>query len=109
MVYTCRLSRLLVGLSASMCVWKVYCSETADWIQILFGVVSGVGMVVLDRGSDHRGERGSFGGEFGASHVINGDFVAWLCESDALFPNYFGEDFLCYSAHCLLHGIITEN
>jgi len=24
--------------------------------------------------------------------VSNGDFVAWLCESDALFPNYFGED-----------------
>jgi len=27
--------------------------------------------------------------------VTDGDFVAWLCESDALFPNYFGEDWLC--------------
>jgi len=24
--------------------------------------------------------------------VTNGDFVAQLCESDALFPNYFGKD-----------------
>jgi len=24
--------------------------------------------------------------------VTNGDFVAYLCKSDALFPNYFGED-----------------
>jgi len=24
--------------------------------------------------------------------VTNGDFVVWLCETYALFPNYFGED-----------------
>jgi len=35
-----------------------------------FGIVSGVGryMGVLDRGRDRRRRRGSFGGEFGASH-----------------------------------------
>ena len=33
-----------------MCVWKVYCGKTADWIIIPFGVVSGIGrgMGVLD-------------------------------------------------------------
>jgi len=47
-------------------------------------MVSGKG--VLDgvvNGNRQRG-RGSFG-----------DFVAYLCESDALFPNYFGDDLLC--------------
>ena len=28
--------------------------------------------------------------------VTNGDFVAYLCESDVLFPNYFGEDLLSW-------------
>jgi len=34
----------------SVCVRKVYCGKTADWIQMQFGVVSGVGrgIVVLD-------------------------------------------------------------
>jgi len=32
----------------------------------------------------------SFGGEFGCPIVTNENFVARLCESDALFPNYFG-------------------
>ena len=42
----------------------------ADWIRILFGVVSevGLGMGVLDFGGDHRKGRGSLGVEFAASH-----------------------------------------
>ena len=61
-----------------------------------FGMMSGVGrgMSVLDGSGDRRRGRGSFGGEFGASHCNNGDFVALLCESDALFPSYIGEDLL---------------
>jgi len=59
-----------------------------------FGVVSGVGrgMGVLDRrGYSQRG-RSSFGVNVGRPIVTNGDFVAYLCKSDALFPNYFGEN-----------------
>ena len=49
-----------VGLSVSVClsvglsVRKVYCGETADWIRMPFGMVSGVirGMCVLDGGGD---------------------------------------------------------
>ena len=42
-------------LSDCLCVWKVYCGKTADWIQMPFGEVSGVGegMGVLDGGGDH--------------------------------------------------------
>jgi len=29
--------------SVGLCVRKVYCSKMAEWIQMLFGVVSGVG------------------------------------------------------------------
>jgi len=42
---------VLVAWSISSCdVQKVYCGNVADWIQMLFGVVSGVGwgMGVLD-------------------------------------------------------------
>jgi len=55
-----------------------------------FGVVSGIklGMGVLDFGGERRRGRGSFGGEFGASHCNQ-----WgLC--DALFSNYFEDLFL---------------
>ena len=39
---------------------------------------------------------GCFGVNFGHPIVTNGDFVAYLCESDALFPNDFGGgDLLC--------------
>ena len=54
-----------------------------------FGVVSvvGRGMGVLDRGVDRRREKGSFGGEFGASHCNQ-----WgLCAT--LFSNYFEDLF----------------
>ena len=56
-----------VGLS-DICwsVQRVYCGKTADWIQMLFGVVSGIGqgMGLLDGGSDRQRGRGSFGVEF---------------------------------------------
>jgi len=60
---------------------------------MLFGMVSAVGRGtgVLDGGGDRRKGRGSFGGEFGASHCNQ-----WgTC--DALFSNYF-EDLLHYVA-----------
>ena len=59
-----------------------------------FGVVSAVsrGMGVLDGSGDRRRGRGSFGVNLGRPIVTSEDFVAYLCESDALFPNYFAED-----------------
>jgi len=71
----------------------------ADWIQMPFGVVRGVGrgMGVLDGGGDRRRGKGSFGGEFGASHCNQ-----WgLC--DALFSNYF-EDLFFYVYYTLAAG-----
>jgi len=55
-------------MSVCLSVRKVYCSKTADWIRMPFGVVSGVGlgMSVLDGGGDRRRGRDSFGSEFGA-------------------------------------------
>ena len=47
-------------------------------------------MSVLDEGGDRRRERGSLGVNVGRPIETNGDFVAQLCGSDALFPNYFG-------------------
>jgi len=49
---------------------SVYCGKTADLIRMPFGMVSGVGrgMGVLDGSGDGRRGRGSFGGEFEASH-----------------------------------------
>jgi len=49
--------------------------------------------------------RGSFGGEFGASIVTNGDMLSQLCESDALFPYYFEEDLLLKISQCFLHTL----
>ena len=48
-----------------------------------FGVVNGVGlgMGVLDFGSDRRRGRGSLGMNLWRPFVANGDFVASLCES----------------------------
>jgi len=47
----------------------VNCGKMADWIQMPFGVVSGVGLGsgVLDFGGDRQRGRGSLGGEFAAS------------------------------------------
>ena len=64
-----------ICLSVSLSVRKVYCGKTADWIRMPFELVNGVGrrMGVLDRDSDRRRGRGSFGGEFGASHCNQWD------------------------------------
>jgi len=60
-----------------------YCGKTADWIQMPFGVVSGVGlgMDVLDFGGDRRRGRGSLGVNLRHPIVTNGDFVSSLCGS----------------------------
>ena len=39
----CRLDHLSVGRSVGLCVRKVYCGKTAEWIRVPFEVVSGVG------------------------------------------------------------------
>jgi len=54
---------LIPSVCAGLLVRKVYCGKTVDWIWIPFGVVSGIGrgMGVLDRRSDRRRARGSFG------------------------------------------------
>jgi len=52
----------------------VYCGETADWIRMPFGVMSGVGrgMGAFDFGGDRRRGRGSFGVNMGHPIVTNG-------------------------------------
>jgi len=64
------LYRYVAYPSVSLSVRKVYFGKTADWIQMLFGVVSGVGqrMGVLDGGGDRRREWALFGGKNWASH-----------------------------------------
>jgi len=60
-----------------------------------FGVVSGVdrGMGVLDGGGDRRRRRGSFGGEFGASHCIQwGAFFRRCVTATHSFQITLGED-----------------
>jgi len=68
--------RPFVGLC--VCVRKVYCGRTADWIQMPFGVLSWVirGMGVLDGGIDRQRGMGRFGDKLGLPIVTNGDFVA---------------------------------
>jgi len=83
MLQTCRLAHLsvyvcqLIGLSDQ----KVYYGKTAEWIQILFGMVSGVGrgMGVLDGVGYHQRGRGSFGVNLEHPIVTNVDFTAQLC------------------------------
>jgi len=50
LVHNCRLSHM----SVSLFVQKIYCHKTADWIRMLFGVMSevGRGMGVLDDSGD---------------------------------------------------------
>jgi len=59
-----------------------------------FGMVRGVGrgMCVLDGVVIVVGEGAVLGVNVGRPNVTGGDFVAYLCESDALFPDYFGQD-----------------
>ena len=62
---------MLLTMSFHVCLSTgMYRGETADWIQMPFGVVSGVGLGrgVLDFGGDRRTGRGSLGCEFAASH-----------------------------------------
>jgi len=55
----------LVGLP--VCVWKVYCGKMADWIRMLFGMVTGVGRGngVLDGVIIVKGEGAVFAMNFG--------------------------------------------
>jgi len=50
MLQTCRLAHLLVCVCVCVSVQKVYCCKMVDWIQMPFGMVSGVsrdyGMVI---------------------------------------------------------------
>jgi len=73
----------------------------ADWIRMLFGMVSGVsrGMGELDGVVIIEGEWAVLGVNLGHPIITNGVFVAQLCDSDVLFPNYFGEDLLLYQDH----------
>ena len=60
-----------------MSLWKVYCGKTADWIQMPFGVLSGVGqgMGVLDGVVIVEREGAVLGMNVGRPIVTNGDFV----------------------------------
>jgi len=58
-------SAIVTDLSSHVCLSaRMYCGETADWIRMLFGVVSGVGLGrgALDFGGDRRRGRVSFWG-----------------------------------------------
>jgi len=72
-----------------------------------FGMVSGVGKGMgVDGRDDRRRERGSFGGEFGASHCNQRGLCCVVVRKRRLFPIYFGEglvifgdDFQCAILH----------
>jgi len=77
-------SAIVIDLSSVPCLsTHRYYGKRADGIQMLFGVVSGVGfgMGVLDFGGDRRRESGSLGVNLRRPIVTNGEFVASLCES----------------------------
>jgi len=79
MFRTCRLAHLSVCVSVSVgrSVQKVYCGKTAEWIQIPFGMVSGVDrrMGVLDGAGYRRRGKGSFGVNLGRPIVNNGTLL----------------------------------
>jgi len=62
-----------------MCVLSQYCGKTAEWIQMPFGMVSGVGLGigVLDFGGDHRREGAVLGVNLGCPIVSC--IVVWKC------------------------------
>jgi len=70
---------LCVGLSVCqlVCLSGKCCGKTADWMQMLLVLMSGVsrGMGVLDGGSDRRRGRASFGVNLGHPIVINGTLL----------------------------------
>jgi len=84
---TCRLDHLSVYVCLS--VRKVYCDKTVDWIQMPFGMVSGVGRGIgASDGAVIAEGKGQFGVNFGHPTVTNGDFAT------RLFTDYFGQDLL---------------
>jgi len=75
---------MLLTMSSHVCLSAcMYCGETADWIRMPFGVVSGFGLGrgVLDFGGDRQGEGAVWGVNLRHPIVTNGDFVASLCKS----------------------------
>jgi len=79
-----------VCLSVCLCVRKLYCGKTAEWIRMPFGEVSGVsrGMGVLDGSGDRRREGAVLGVNLGRPIVTNGAFATQL------FSNYFEDLFV---------------
>jgi len=80
----------------------------ADWLQMPFGVVSGVGLGTegcIRWGGDCRRGMGSFGGECGTSHCNQWGLcgIVILCHEggDTAFPNYFGVSFQLFIYHHL--------
>jgi len=65
-------------------------------------------MGVLDRGGDRRKGRGSLGVNLWHPIVTNVNFVARLYESDALFPNYFGENLFNKFCGCIFCKIVSS-
>jgi len=64
-----------VGLCVGLCVQKVCCGKTADWIHMPFGIVNGVDRGrVYWTGSTCPKEKGSFGGRL-VPICFNGIFV----------------------------------
>jgi len=74
------------------------------------------------RWGDDRRRRGAVLGMYlGRPIVTNGDFLAWLCESDTLFPNDFVEDLYVYCialefyslsfsvrSHCVVTVVVSK-
>jgi len=83
MLRNIRLGHLSVCWSVGLSVRKVYCGKTADWIQMLFGVVSRVSrrIGVLDGVVIVEGEGAVLGMYLGHLIASNGAFVAYLCGS----------------------------
>ena len=79
LVQTCRQSHPSVCRSVCVSAWRAYCGKTADWIWMLFRVVSEVsrGMGVLNGVEIVEGERAVWGIIVGHLIVTNGDFVAY--------------------------------
>ena len=67
----------------------MHCGKTADWIQILFGIIgrTGPGMRQVVGFGDRSTGRGTSGVNLGRAIVSNGDFTAYLCDSAATKPS----------------------
>ena len=85
-----------VGLCVSASVCGVHCGQTADRIQMLFGIISrtGPGMSQVVGFGDRSTGMGTFGGKFGVCHCNQWGFYGVhvrQCRDVAIFPNYFGQ------------------